>query len=69
MIFSSIQLIDAVFWYTGMKKDSEAIARLTDIKSKVSCHYLIKKDGEIIMMVPDLYSAWHAGKSCWKKKN
>ena len=58
-----------IFHYTGMKKDSEAIARLTDIKSKVSCHYLIKKDGEIIMMVPDLYSAWHAGKSRWKKNN
>jgi len=58
-----------IFHYTGMKKDSEAIARLTDIKSKVSCHYLIKKDGEIIMMVPDLYSAWHAGKSRWKKND
>jgi len=58
-----------IFHYTGMKKDSEAIARLTNIKSKVSCHYLIKKDGEIIMMVPDLYSAWHAGKSRWKKNN
>ena len=58
-----------IFHYTGMKKDSEAITRLTDIKSKVSCHYLIKKDGEIIMMVPDLYSAWHAGKSRWKKND
>ena len=58
-----------IFHYTGMKKDSEAIARLTNIKSKVSCHYLIKKDGEIIMMVPDLYSAWHSGKSHWKKND
>ena len=55
-----------IFHYTGMKKDSEAITRLTDIKSKVSCHYLIKENGEIIMIVPDLYSAWHAGKSRWK---
>ena len=32
-----------IFHYTGMKKESEAIKRLTDIKSKVSCHYFIKK--------------------------
>ena len=28
-----------ILHYTGMKKESEAIKRLTDIKSKVSCHY------------------------------
>ena len=55
-----------IFHYTGMKKDSEAIKRLTDIKSKVSCHYLIKNNGEIVAMVPDLYEAWHAGVSSWK---
>jgi len=55
-----------VLHYTGMKKESEAIKRLTDIKSKVSCHYLIKNNGEIVVMVPDLYEAWHAGVSSWK---
>ena len=55
-----------IFHYTGMKKESEAIQRLTSIKSKVSCHYLIKNNGEIVVMVPDLYEAWHAGKSSWK---
>ena len=44
-----------------MKKESEAITRLTTLNLEVSCHYLIKKNGEIIMMVPDLYIAWHAG--------
>ena len=34
-----------IFHYTGMKKESEAISRLTDIKSKVSSHYLIKNNG------------------------
>jgi N-acetylmuramoyl-L-alanine amidase len=52
--------------YTGMKRESEAIKKLTDIKSKVSCHYLIKNNGEIVVMVPDLYEAWHAGASLWK---
>ena len=55
-----------IFHYTGMKKESEAIKRLIDIKSKVSCHYLIKNNGEIVVMVPDLYEAWHAGVSSWK---
>ena len=55
-----------IFHYTGMKKESEAIKRLTDIKSKVSCHYLIKNNGDIVAMVPDLYVAWHAGVSSWK---
>ena len=48
-----------------MKKESEAIDRLTKIQSEVSCHYLIKKNGEIITMVPEPYTAWHAGKSSW----
>ena len=48
-----------------MKKESEAISRLTDIQSEVSCHYLIKNNGEIITMVPVSYTAWHVGKSSW----
>ena len=56
-----------IFHYTGMRKESEAINRLTSIQSEVSCHYLIKKSGEIIKVVPDLYVAWHAGRSSWGK--
>jgi N-acetylmuramoyl-L-alanine amidase len=55
-----------VLHYTGMKKESEAIERLTNINSKVSSHYLIKNNGEIVIIVPDLYEAWHAGVSSWK---
>ena len=54
-----------IFHYTGMKDESAAINKLTNIKFEVSSHYLIKKSGEIITMVPDLYIAWHAGKSSW----
>tara|TARA_B100001121_G_C18679115_1_gene617653 strand:+ start:1500 stop:2228 length:729 start_codon:yes stop_codon:yes gene_type:complete len=56
-----------IFHYTGMRSESEAIKRLTDGKSKVSCHYFIKKDGSLILMVPEIYEAWHAGISSWKK--
>ena len=55
-----------IFHYTGMKKQNQAITRLTDTKSKVSSHYLIKNNGEILTLVPDLYVAWHAGVSSWK---
>ncbi|MDC0642934.1 N-acetylmuramoyl-L-alanine amidase, partial [Candidatus Pelagibacter sp.] len=55
-----------IFHYTGMKSEKAAIKRLIDVKSKVSCNYLIKSNGEVITMVPDLYAAWHAGKSSWK---
>ena len=58
-----------IFHYTGMKSESSAIKRLTNIQSQVSCHYLIKRNGEIISLVPDLYTAWHAGKSKWKNYN
>ena len=58
-----------IFHYTGMKKESDAISRLTDIQSEVGCHYLVKNNGEIITMVPDLYIAWHAGKSSWGNYN
>ena len=58
-----------IFHYTGMKSEESAIRRLTNIQSEVSSHYFIKKSGEIILMVPDLYTAWHAGVSSWKNHN
>ena len=63
-IYKQIKFI--IFHYTGMKNESNALKRLTDIQSEVSCHYFIKNNGEIIKMVPDLYIAWHAGESSWK---
>jgi N-acetylmuramoyl-L-alanine amidase len=55
-----------IFHYTGMKKESDAIKKLTNSKSKVSCHYFIRNNGETLLIVPDLNVAWHAGKSKWK---
>tara|TARA_B100000902_G_C27274101_1_gene897879 strand:+ start:1065 stop:1793 length:729 start_codon:yes stop_codon:yes gene_type:complete len=56
-----------IFHYTGMKNEKDTINRLTTSDSKVSCHYLIKRNGQILTLVPDLYVAWHAGISSWKK--
>ena len=56
-----------IYHYTGMKSEFSAIKRLTNIQSEVASHYLIKNNGEIIILVPDSYIAWHAGFSAWKK--
>ena len=55
-----------IIHYTGMGKELSAINRLCNIKSKVSAHYFIKKNGLVLNLVPPLYEAWHAGKSSWK---
>jgi len=65
---NSKQIKFIIFHYTGMKSESSALKRLTDIQSEVSCHYLIKNNGEIVKLVPDLYIAWHAGESFWKNQ-
>ena len=55
-----------IFHYTGMRSESAAIKKLTSSNSEVSSHYLIKNNGQIVVLVPDLYIAWHAGVSLWK---
>ena len=49
-----------------MQSEIGSIKRLKNVKSKVSCHYLINRKGSVIQMVKDNYVAWHAGKSKWK---
>ena len=55
-----------IIHYTGMQNELSALNRLCDIKSKVSAHYFIKKNGSVLNLVPPIYEAWHAGKSSWK---
>ena len=64
---SSKKITYLIFHYTGMRSENNAVERLRNKRSKVSCHYFIKKNGTIIHMVPDKFIAWHAGISCWKK--
>ncbi len=58
-----------IIHYTGMKKENDAIKKLCNPKSKVSSHYFIKNNGDVLNLVPNLYTAWHAGISCWKNYN
>ena len=55
-----------VLHYTGMQDAASAIERLTNAEAKVSSHYLIAEDGQIVRMVDESKRAWHAGKSYWR---
>ena len=58
-----------VLHYTGMQDAASAIDRLSDPEAKVSAHYLIAEDGQIVRMVNEDKRAWHAGRSHWRKIN
>ncbi len=55
-----------VLHYTGMADAASAIARLRDPQAKVSCHYLVAEDGQVLRMVAEEKRAWHAGRSYWR---
>jgi N-acetylmuramoyl-L-alanine amidase len=52
--------------YTGMPSTVEAIERLCDPEAKVSSHYVVNEDGNILQLVPEARRAWHAGVSSWE---
>ena len=56
-----------IIHYTGMQSERESIARLCNLKSKVSSHFVINQNGKVYRLVQDNQIAWHAGKSCWGK--
>lgn len=55
-----------VLHYTGMVDAASAIRRLSDPEAKVSCHYLVAEDGQVVRMVEEDKRAWHAGKASWR---
>jgi N-acetylmuramoyl-L-alanine amidase len=54
-----------ILHYTGMHSAEKAIEWLARPESKVSCHYVIGRDGRITQMVAENMRAWHAGVSRW----
>ncbi|MZR32495.1 peptidoglycan recognition protein family protein [Sneathiella litorea] len=55
-----------VLHYTGMPTANGALDRLTDEASKVSAHYLVREDGQILALVKEEMRAWHAGVASWR---
>ena len=62
----SMPISMVVLHYTGMQTAAEAEERLVDPAAKVSAHYLIGEDGEVVRLVPEGKRAWHAGRSYWR---
>ncbi|MDR0440789.1 MAG: N-acetylmuramoyl-L-alanine amidase [Candidatus Accumulibacter sp.] len=54
-----------VLHHTSNGSMNRALATLTDPARKVSAHYLIGRDGEIVRLVEEKERAWHAGASWW----
>jgi len=54
-----------VLHYTEMEREA-ALQRLTDPEAKVSAHYFIAEDGEVVRLVDESKRAWHAGASYWR---
>lgn len=55
-----------VMHYTGMKSADLAIRQLANPDAKVSAHYVVSEDGQIINMVKEENRAWHAGRGIWR---
>jgi N-acetylmuramoyl-L-alanine amidase len=56
----------AVIHYTEMDSCDASLGRLCDPDAKVSAHYLISEEGEVIRLVDESKRAWHAGASYWR---
>ena len=57
-----------VLHYTDMPSAEGALTRLCDPAAKVSAHYVITEEGEVIRLVDESMRAWHAGLSYWRGK-
>ncbi len=54
-----------IIHYTAQKAASETLKTFTTVKTEVSAHYVIGKDGKVHHMLNDYLRAWHAGTSKW----
>lgn len=55
-----------VLHYTGMADAASAIARLCDPAAKVSAHYVVAEDGQVLRLIDEDKRAWHAGRAHWR---
>ncbi|WP_448536985.1 N-acetylmuramoyl-L-alanine amidase [Sphingobium yanoikuyae] len=62
----SLPITMLVLHYTGMPDAASAINWLANAEAKVSAHYVVTEDGQIIRMVAEDKRAWHAGRSHWR---
>lgn len=54
-----------VLHYTGMETGDLALARMRDPDARVSAHYMVRENGDVVQLVDEAQRAWHAGVSFW----
>lgn len=54
-----------VIHHTSDATLKEALRTLTSPSHRVSAHYLIGRDGQLVQLVDERYRAWHAGAAWW----
>lgn len=61
---------DAIERLFTNRLDPEAHPYFRDIAAlRVSAHFLVRRDGELVQFVPVERRAWHAGASCWRGRS
>ncbi len=55
-----------ILHYTDTQTTFDALKILQSAERKVSSHYLVGDDGQVLRLVPEEMRAWHAGKSWWE---
>jgi len=55
-----------VLHYTEMPEPHSAVTKMCDPESRVSAHYFISEEGEVVRLVDEDKRAWHAGVSYWR---
>lgn len=54
-----------IIHHTGDETQRDALRTLTSPSHKVSAHYLIGRNGQIVQLIDERDRAWHAGTSWW----
>ncbi|MDB5152867.1 MAG: N-acetylmuramoyl-L-alanine amidase [Mucilaginibacter sp.] len=54
-----------IIHFTAQDSAAQTLKTFTIVKSQVSAHYVVGKDGKVYHMLNDYLRAWHAGFSKW----
>ena len=54
-----------IIHHTAQDSLQKTLRTFTSLKTKVSAHYVISRDGKVVHMLNDYLRAWHAGNSSW----
>lgn len=54
-----------VIHHTAQNSLAQTVRTFSLEHTKVSAHYVVGRDGQVVQMLNDYYRGWHAGKSKW----